>query len=80
MLRCRCESASRYLHYAHRILGCHELRAGTLQVDFRAPETRQDQCLFSRHQMRAVQLDADVGSEASTSQGRGGIFRVWRRG
>ena len=53
--------------------------AGRALIDFRTPETRQDQGSAPGHKMGAVQFGRDMCSETTASQRLGGQFRI-RRG
>ena len=62
--------ARRQMHHAHRVLDGHRLRAAGLQVDLGAAQARQDQRVAAVHQVRAVELGADVHGQRAVAQRR----------
>ena len=70
MLRCRLVAAARGMHHRHRILDGDRLRSCRLDVDFGAPEARQDQRRAAMDQMAAVELRRDVDGQVQIAQRR----------
>ena len=80
MFRGRFQSAARAVHDAHGIFHAHHLRAAGSQILFAASQAGQNERLFARHQMRAIQLGGYVGSEPAILQRGSGVGGIRRGG
>src|SRR5947209_11431384 len=79
MRRSGFERTARRVHDAHRVLDADELLARLLRVALRATQTRKNQSLLARDEVRAVHLRRDVSGETAAPKRLRCVFRVGRR-